>query len=788
MVVQSPGRGWIDQQQPGRHPPGDHGGPCPTSAEKHQPSKEKRFTFAVPQRRPPTPAAMVEWKNTFNVRPALLNTLRARRHGHRQGAAGGANGPAGRGVAGVPGPGTPGAPQAPSFGAARSLDLLRVNLQSAINKDIKVVLNKYMERFFQPAVDNIRVNLGLGCEVLLLEEQVRVVLQRVLEEAKLMYTLRPAPPRRHRKRSRSRPAAPVQDQAKQAVSKVANGAHSERAVSVHPLNASPPPATLQQMFKKRKEMDAEAEAKRKRARLAGPVFAAGPSGAAVSPVNANPVAPMVPATASTPATPQSRLSPGAAALARPSMGAPPTPSNPLLVNYLSPKWDPARITPDTMFVMGARANKVLGYETSRGRLYTKHQDLFKYASDQEDKEWLARNQLIQPTGGKAFLCIMQDIHELAVSQEYKDNPLVNLLELKGFRAPEFLLKKIRAYMRNLRTEPLDDLSGLLEMDLLQEDGVATMDDSSLMELALEYGVTLMSDDTSPSPSPASAPPAGPPASPEAAAAGSTTSPVEISSVPSARLNATPLTTPTPSTTASPTATPATASGGAVPLTSSSPASPQHHAPLAAERGAERGVPERAKGLIRSQSLPAPAPFMMESLALEELELYIKSHSVEDGHFEHIMTTSGAEAEAAEADTEGDGALDASLDASLEANLDANLDLNLDVNLDVSGTEHSQLELAWDFIGELNTPTHSPSPSAHAPEEGDRAHDFQAEGPVAEEAEPGPVVTAPSGSEGLDSAAGGQGSTETSLAMSHATLTALLSGNTLEGLDIPDGLL
>lgn len=47
---------------------------------------------------------------------------------------------------------------------------------------------------------------------------------------------------------------------------------------------------------------------------------------------------------------------------------------------------------------------------------------------------------------------------------------MNLLELKGFRAPDFLLKKIRAYMSNLRAEPLDDLSGLLEMELLQDDG------------------------------------------------------------------------------------------------------------------------------------------------------------------------------------------------------------------------------------------------------------------------------------------------------------------------------
>ncbi|KAK3911838.1 Deoxynucleotidyltransferase terminal-interacting protein 1 [Frankliniella fusca] len=715
MVVQSLARGWADQQHSGDR------GTCPVSAEKLRPHK-----FAVPQRRPPTPA-MVEW------------------------------------------------------------------------------------RFFQPAMDNIRVNLGLDCEALLLEEQVRVVLQRVLEEAKLMYTLRPPPPRRHRKRSRSRPAAPAgpahQDQVKQPVPKAGT-------VPAHPLHASPPPATLQQMFKKRKEMDAEAEARRKRARLVGPMFAAA-SGVQVPVASlgspAAPPLPAVPVAPTTPAMAQTRLSPGPAPPAanpgpgRAALGVLPTPApapaNPPAVNYLSPKWDPARITPDTMFVMGARANKVLGYETSRGRLYTKHQDLFKYASDQEDKEWLARNQLIQPTGGKAFLCIMQDIHELAVSQEYKDNPLVNLLELKGFRAPDFLLKKIRAYMRNLRTEPLDDLSGLLEMDLLQEDGVTTMDDSSLMELALEYGVTLMSDDTSPSPSPAAAPAAGPPApmSPEAAeatAAGSSSIPVEAAMAAAAdgpALATTATSAPAPAAASNPAAA-GSAGAGCVPLASSTPASP-------GGRGAERTGAERAKGLTRSHSLPAPAPFIMESLALEELELYIKSHSVEDAHFEHIMTSSSAEVEAAdvEADAEGDGALDASLDASLEANLDANLDLNLDVNLDVSGTEHSQLELAWDFIGELNTPTHSPSPSVHASEETDRAHEFPSEGPVAEDAEhsggpSGPGVTAPSAPETLDSAAGRGApdpdpvSGETSLAMSHATLTALLSGNTLEGLDIPDGLL
>merc|ERR1719322_679881 len=45
-----------------------------------------------------------------------------------------------------------------------------------------------------------------------------------------------------------------------------------------------------------------------------------------------------------------------------------------------PKWEPGRITEET--------------------LYIKHPELFKYSGDQEDKEWLAKNQLMSTTGGK----------------------------------------------------------------------------------------------------------------------------------------------------------------------------------------------------------------------------------------------------------------------------------------------------------------------------------------------------------------------------------------------------
>jgi deoxynucleotidyltransferase terminal-interacting protein 1 len=44
--------------------------------------------------------------------------------------------------------------------------------------------------------------------------------------------------------------------------------------------------------------------------------------------------------------------------------------------------------------------KALGFGQTRGRLYIKHPELFKYSGDQTDKEWLAKANLMATTGGK----------------------------------------------------------------------------------------------------------------------------------------------------------------------------------------------------------------------------------------------------------------------------------------------------------------------------------------------------------------------------------------------------
>lgn len=117
-----------------------------------------------------------------------------------------------------------------------------------------------------------------------------------------------------------------------------------------------------------------------------------------------------------------------------------------------PKWGSERITPNTLFIMGSRANKALGYGQTRGRLYVRHPELLRYSGDQEDKDWLTSRGLMSPSGGKAYIMILDDIKELSQLDEYKNNSNQQPHELVGFEAPGFLVNKIKNYMDQARTD------------------------------------------------------------------------------------------------------------------------------------------------------------------------------------------------------------------------------------------------------------------------------------------------------------------------------------------------
>lgn len=148
-----------------------------------------------------------------------------------------------------------------------------------------------------------------------------------------------------------------------------------------------------------------------------------------------------------------------------------------------PKWDPDRVTCKTQFIMGAKANKILGYAQTRGRLYVRHPELLRYSGDQEDKEWLAGQNLMPPSGGKAYLMFFDDIKELTQSDDYKNNPYLQLNELRGFEVPPFMLNKIRAFMEEVRTDkkPTDNFDYQTASNAVVESSPSTSDTMQLLE-------------------------------------------------------------------------------------------------------------------------------------------------------------------------------------------------------------------------------------------------------------------------------------------------------------------
>ena len=128
-----------------------------------------------------------------------------------------------------------------------------------------------------------------------------------------------------------------------------------------------------------------------------------------------------------------------------------------------PKWESDRLEQNTLFILGSRANKALGFGQTRGRLYIKHPELFKYSGDQTDKEWLAKANLMATTGGKAYLMVLSDILQLAQSPEYSSHPKQQPEELVGFRVPQWMIEKMKAYIETAKTNPDTTDEELLRM-------------------------------------------------------------------------------------------------------------------------------------------------------------------------------------------------------------------------------------------------------------------------------------------------------------------------------------
>ncbi|XP_055861411.1 mucin-5AC-like isoform X1 [Biomphalaria glabrata] len=270
---------------------------------------------------------------------------------------------------------------------AKSLDILRQNLQRAINKELTEIIKRYTDKYFQPALENIKQNNN---EPFLGDEHINYVCRQILEEAKSEYISETG--------RRSVTPSDIPDNISE------SGSLGGR-----------------RMFLKRSRIsDSDSEKgsdpgdfRRKIAKKKGKPSFYGGSG---------------------------RVTPS----------KPYKPTEP--IRREGPKWDPDRIKPETLFVMGARANKALGLGNTRGRLYIRHPDVFKYIGDQEDKVWLCEHNLMPATGGKAYMLLLEDIEDLSKSDDYKDSPGLMMHECIGFTVPEWMLLKMKEQMKALRSD------------------------------------------------------------------------------------------------------------------------------------------------------------------------------------------------------------------------------------------------------------------------------------------------------------------------------------------------
>ncbi|CAH8443310.1 unnamed protein product [Schistosoma rodhaini] len=98
---------------------------------------------------------------------------------------------------------------------------------------------------------------------------------------------------------------------------------------------------------------------------------------------------------------------------------------------------------NTHFALGSSANTWLGMGTARGRIYSKHPELFRYICDNEDKAWLVQTGLIISPGVKAYLVHAEQVHQIATQQINSYSSKADIEKLRTFKLPYWFLQKVK---------------------------------------------------------------------------------------------------------------------------------------------------------------------------------------------------------------------------------------------------------------------------------------------------------------------------------------------------------
>ncbi|KII70097.1 Deoxynucleotidyltransferase terminal-interacting protein 1 [Thelohanellus kitauei] len=121
---------------------------------------------------------------------------------------------------------------------------------------------------------------------------------------------------------------------------------------------------------------------------------------------------------------------------------------------------PHQIDENTRFILGSVANRVLGYSEARGRIYTRHSNLFVYKCEKDDKKALFKTGRVSRIIGRIHLVVAEDIENLIKkhpdyisvffnqgSPEYLSAWISDKTQKASYSVSEIIAKNIKSHTR-----------------------------------------------------------------------------------------------------------------------------------------------------------------------------------------------------------------------------------------------------------------------------------------------------------------------------------------------------
>ncbi|TMW50648.1 hypothetical protein DOY81_004265 [Sarcophaga bullata] len=322
--------------------------------------------------------------------------------------------------------------------AMRSLELVRIAVQSAFDKEIDEMVKHFIETYFKPAFNNIKENLGQGA---INEDALQKMSCALLENAKSQYKI-----------LRFKPQIAINSSTSTSISNISEN-NAVRMTLKRPVPNKP----TSSVFEMQKRFLPDNMVIKSTA-----IQQTMPQQHLQSQQQQQ-IAQVLPTMATIEANVSQNQNTTAFVQQQQQQQLPQqtTTTNLITVQSQQPQthprrqifWNTGHISTNTKFVLDVQANQAFGFGTEgKERLASKHPELIRYLPDNEDRDWLINQQIIpQQNRNSRFLFLIYDeVCRLYQTHEnYKNKSTIDLSVMMTFTVPEFMIQKMKVFFVDL---------------------------------------------------------------------------------------------------------------------------------------------------------------------------------------------------------------------------------------------------------------------------------------------------------------------------------------------------